>query len=427
MLKLAIIADDLTGANDTAVQFAKYGINSCVWLNFAKKDLLSETAEVIVFDTDSRDITPSAAYDKVEKVCQNLYHRGVRNVYKKIDSTLRGNLGTEIEAAAAVLNPDIVVIAPAFPQNNRITVGGYHLINQIPVSLTEFARDPKTPVTESRISALLQQQTKCKIGSMPLNVVMQGTGAIQEHIANSLAQGEKWIVFDAVLDEHLQAIAMAVQDYGNILWGGSAGLAERLLKLYDWTLCSPRSISRVQGPVLFVAGSVSQITRRQISFLLQQSATQLVKLDVPNVLSHKDREITRCITAAKALLAAGRDVVIASAIDVGDVDRAVAAGMHYGFNKIQVSDQTAVALGVIAADLSKLPLAGMVLTGGDTAVHVCRALGVEAIEILDEVAVGMPLGKLIGEDVNGLKVVTKAGAFGDDQAFIQAVQAIKGK
>jgi uncharacterized protein YgbK (DUF1537 family) len=67
----------------------------------------------------------------------------------------------------------------------------------------------------------------------------------------------------------------------------------------------------------------------------------------------------------------------------------------------------------------------MVLTGGDTAIHVCRSLKAEAIEVIAEVAIGIPLGKLVGGVCDGLQVVTKAGAFGTKQSFVQAIKAIR--
>lgn len=70
----------------------------------------------------------------------------IKCVYKKIDSTLRGNLGAEIKAVADVFKPDIVIIAPAYPANQRITIGGYHLLEGKPIELTEIANAPKTPV-----------------------------------------------------------------------------------------------------------------------------------------------------------------------------------------------------------------------------------------------------------------------------------------
>ena len=87
----------------------------------------------------------------------------------------------------------------------------------------------------------------------------------------------------------------------------------------------------------------------------------------------------------------------------------------------------AAAMGKIVQELTALPLAGMFLTGGDTAVAVCRALGVGSIEILAEVLPGIPLGQLVGGWRPGLRVVTKAGAFGADTAIVESVRVLKGK
>ena len=87
----------------------------------------------------------------------------------------------------------------------------------------------------------------------------------------------------------------------------------------------------------------------------------------------------------------------------------------------------AAAMGKIVSDLIVLPLAGIFLTGGDTAVSVCRALGVGSIDILAEVLPGIPLGQLVGGCCPGLRVVTKAGAFGSDNAIVESVKALRGK
>ena len=64
MIKLAAIADDLTGANDTALQFAKRSMKSCVKINFVADDFQTDK-DVIVIDSDSRDLEAQTAYDKV--------------------------------------------------------------------------------------------------------------------------------------------------------------------------------------------------------------------------------------------------------------------------------------------------------------------------------------------------------------------------
>jgi uncharacterized protein YgbK (DUF1537 family) len=425
MIKLAVIADDITGANDTAVQFSKHNISSCVRIDFDQKKLLQETADVVVIDTDSRDIAPAAAYARVKAVCETLQNSGVKNIYKKVDSTLRGNLGVEIEATAAVFKPEVVVIAPAFPSNNRITVGGYHLLNHMPIELTEIARAPKSPVNESRIVELLHKQTEVKIGLISLSVVMAGLEAVKQAVEHCVERSERWIVFDAVLDEHLELIVKATQDYQKVLWVGSAGLAEQLADFYQWSAKQENIVISAKGAVLVVAGSVSKVTQAQISAALNLPNIQLVKMDVANLIQDKELEITRCTKQAKVLLEQGKDILIASAVDDCDVLAAVAAGENCGLSSTEVSEGTAVALGDIVAQLTDYQLAGMVLTGGDTAIHVCRSLGAEAIEVLEEVALGIPLGRLVGGRCNGLQVVTKAGAFGQDDAFVLSIQAMR--
>lgn len=425
MTKLAVIADDITGANDTAVQFAKHRISTCVRINFDQEKLLKETADVIVVDTDSRDMASTAAYEKVKQVCETLQHSGVKQFYKKVDSTLRGNLGAEIEATASVVQPELVVIAPAFPSNHRVTVGGYHLLHQIPIELTEIAYAPKSPVKESRIVELLRQQTEQKIGHVTLTEVIAGVDTLTAAIQDCVSQGKHWIVFDAVLDEHLETIVKSAQKYEKVLWVGSAGLAEQLPKFYQWSSKTELKSLPVYGPVLIVAGSVSKSTQAQIRAVLRQRNIQLVKMNVEDILRNQEAEVSWCTEEAKKFLGQGKDVLLASALTDEDVQKAVCVGEKFGYSSTEVSEETAQALAQIVAELTECSLAGLVLTGGDTAIHVCRALGAEAIQIQKEVANGIPLGKLVGGRCCGLNVVTKAGAFGQEDAFVSALQAIR--
>jgi D-threonate/D-erythronate kinase len=66
---------------------------------------------------------------------------------------------------------------------------------------------------------------------------------------------------------------------------------------------------------------------------------------------------------------------------------------------------------------------GLVLTGGDTAIHVTRRIGADHLILEREVEPGIPLGRL-GADVT-LPVVTKAGGFGSDDALVHAMNALK--
>lgn len=69
---------------------------------------------------------------------------------------------------------------------------------------------------------------------------------------------------------------------------------------------------------------------------------------------------------------------------------------------------------------------GLFLTGGETAVYCCQALGATGIEVISEVTPGIPIGRLVGGPFQGLPIVTKAGAFGDISAITDGVNALKG-
>ena len=425
MVRLAVIADDLTGANDTAVQFAKRNISACVQIEFNENNAVKKASDVIVVDTDSRSASPEEAYKKVRTVSEIFRKNNVGQVYKKVDSTLRGNLGAEIMAADDVFCPQLVVIAPAFPSNRRTTVGGYHFLDGVPIELTEIAHAPKTPVNESQIIKLLKEQADRKMAEISLSCIRKGKDAIQEALQRELENGIRWVIFDAAEESHFDPIIEAATSFGKVLWVGSAGLADHLPSFWSWSEGSCAKAEPVNGPVCIIAGSVSHTTQQQIQTTLEKTAAVLVKLDTVELLRNRANELGRCSQQVNLQLADGMDVLLVSAVDDADVEKAVSEGRQQGLSDKAVSEETARALGEISRELSAGKMAVMVLTGGDTAIHVCKALRADSIEVLDEVAVGIPLGRLAGGDCPGMRVVTKAGAFGEADAFVKAMQFIR--
>lgn len=422
MTKLAVIADDLTGANDTAVQFAKRNMCSYVKLNINKLNV--GKSDVLVIDSDSRNLRPEEAYGKVKAICTEIAKQKIPCVYKKIDSTMRGNVGIEIKAAADILQPEIVIIAPAYPENNRITIGGYHLLDGIPLEYTEMAHAPKTPIHNSYIPAILQQQVDEKVGLLELLVIDKGEKCIKKRIDALIADNIKWIVCDAAKQSDFRQLMKALSAYKNILWVGSAGLAEYLSDFYGWQCDYGTSIMRREGPVLIVAGSVSHITQKQIKYAVSNKNIRAVKLDILSILAESKEKKEGIIKTIKKLLAKQEDVLITAAMDDKDVKKALWTGKQYGLKMEEVSERTACFLADIVAQLDLQKLAGMILTGGDTAVHICRAIGADTIEIIKEIDSGVPLGMLCGT-CDGMFVVTKAGAFGKSEIFAKAIDVIR--
>ena len=436
MHKLVIIADDLTGANDAGVQFAKYGMNVQVLLEDSSQTTVSgsgEVVDVVVLDTDSRAVPAEVAFARVaaaSRMVKKVAGNGeIPLIFKKIDSTLRGNLGPEIDAAMTEFGFDWAAVVPAFPANGRITVGGWHLLHQVPLAESEISRDPKAPVHDSVLSELLVKQSSQPVGHIFLKDVCGGPASIRQRITEQLSAGKKLISFDATTETHLRSIAKAIADSSQPgLWVGSAGLAEMIPAVMGWPKQERFSpATDANGPVLIVAGSVSKVTHRQMEVILSKGQVRLVSLQAAALIDDEDGEIRRCSQAAAQGLAEGLDVLLASAMTADAVVLARAAGLSKGLDNLKVSEIIADALGQVVRELVSLKPAGLFLTGGDTAIAVCRALDVNAIEILAEVSAGIPLGRLSGGISPGLPVVTKAGAFGGETAIVDAVKVLKGR
>ena len=158
MLLLLIIADDFTGALDTGVQFAAYGAATRVMVK-DQVDFASCDAQVLVVDTETRHLPPEKAYQIVEELTRAACRAGIRYIYKKTDSALRGNIGAELAAVLQASNNRQLPFLPAFPQNGRTTRDGIHYVDGVPVTESPFGVDPFEPVRHARITELLAEQT----------------------------------------------------------------------------------------------------------------------------------------------------------------------------------------------------------------------------------------------------------------------------
>ena len=427
MIKLAVIADDLTGANDTALQFSKRQMRAFVQIEAGEAP---PESDVIVLDTDSRELAPKEAYAKVRSICEAVRESRPACVYKKVDSTLRGSWGAEVAAADDVCAPDLVVIAPAYPALGRVTRKGRHLLGGVPLELTEIARAPKTPVRESHIPSLLARHAPGRRTAVLAAATLHaGEAAVRSAVQGFLAEGCRWLVCDIEETADFDLLVHALRLWAGegkkkeILWVGSAGLADHIAAFYGWQGGAKPALARREGPILFFAGSVSHTTQQQIRVLKEAGGAALVRLSAERIIEDA-AAADHYAAAVCSLLAAGENVLLASAQQDADVAEAVHIGRAHGLSGRAVSDRVAELMAKIAARLDLAQLAGFVATGGDTAVHICRAIGAQRIEVLAEVEPGVPLGRIEGA-AEPIYIVTKAGAFGSPEAFVRALAAIR--
>ncbi len=401
MRRYVIVADDLTGANDTGIQFLKAGCSSSVVLDPAALPGLEYGAAVV--DTESRNVGAEEARTILERVILYLEPlKGSRIVYKKVDSTLRGNIGVEVGVLRQNLTPSLTVFTPAYPANGRTVRNGLCLLDGVPVAETEIGRDPRRPVLSSSLAETVDPSGEQTVRSVSLE-------ELRSESLPALARQEKGhiLAFDVETPSDLRRIVAGVTQVFSaeeILWVGSAGLAEALV---------------APSPVLLVVGSLSGRSREQSRQVLEGGLVDLVSLDVAKLNAEPDAAVKEALDTALALTRRGRNVLLASVLE----ERQIEVG-----RRTDAGIPIARALAEVAAQLvERMPLSGLFVTGGEIAVHVLRALGGTGMELLDELEPGVPLVRLSGGRHGGLPMVTKAGGFGTEGVMVRAIEVFEGR
>ncbi|QTL99742.1 four-carbon acid sugar kinase family protein [Iocasia frigidifontis] len=409
--QLAVIADDFTGANDTGVQFSKKGLKTVVISNLDNLPAIDGSYDVIVVDIDSRFDSKERAYKKVFSTVRALKDMGVNYIYKKLDSTLRGNIGSEIEAALEAGSYNLAIVAPALPANGRVTIGANQLVRGVPLERTEIANDPVTPINCSYIPDIIRGQTDKKIGTIALKYVLKGKETLRKELTKKINQGVPILLIDAVADEDLDLIASLLglleKDY---LLVGSAGFAESLPVALG--LINRETDKKTTGVIVGIVGSVSKVSRRQVEYAEKKLKLNVIDVDVENLLKGEyEEELTRIITRAKQFIKEKRgDIIIRSARSREVVKRVKEIAHQRGMNSLEISNLIAHFLGTIAKELYlHKKVQGLLLTGGDIAVKSASLIGAEATIIDNEVLPGIPVGTFKGENLPATPVVTKAG------------------
>ena len=398
-----IVADGFTGANAPGVQLRRRG--HATGMIFAGGRIPS--AGSVVIDTESRGMTGAEAGEAVSRALADVDFDVYKYVIKKVDSTLRGNVAEEIWAADRACGSELVIFAPAFPDLDRTTVNGVHMLKGVPITQTERARDPKKPVTEDCLSALLAQVYEEPVVHLSLEEVRSG--------AVDLTRGRLYTA-DAERNSDLLAVIRAAKNTGKkVLWVGTAAMADNLLELEEPIL-----------PALGVAASVSAVTCGQIK-AAEKAGVELVQVRIHRILSGEE-EPSVCVDAAVERLLTGKDTILlsSSTYDREELELSAAEGRRQGMEPSQVSEYVQTLMGQLTRKiLERAQVSGVFLTGGDTAMGVLSASLAEGSEILGEIAVGIPMMRIVGGTMDGLKTVTKAGAFGKEDVLVFALRKLK--
>jgi uncharacterized protein YgbK (DUF1537 family) len=338
-----LLADDLTGACDAAVAFLPAGYSVRVWMG--PKALRITPEQVQAFNTNSRSLTPVSASLAVSFAMEGLTVDPHTLFFKKIDSSARGSLATELLAAHHALATQAVLVAPSFPAAGRTVSNGILEI-----------QDASGQHSQLPLASLFPAESMGKVTAIHHS----------DELAEALGSGKSILLCDAVTQADLEALAQAATRLSNLLYAGSAGLAQALASLYSVHV--PPEPLPVSTRTLIVTGTPHAVTKLQLDRLADSHPTA-----------------------------------------------------HVFSIHSKAGDEAS-----IRAEFQRLDPQALILTGGDTAVMVVRALEAHSLILHGEFAPGIPWGIVQGGAAEGRIVITKSGGFGAPTAFSDILNTLSG-
>ena len=409
-----VIADDFTGANDAGSGLARAGARVHVLFDSSTPHD-AENADVLVISTDSRAISAAEAAHRTTLAVQQ--HQAIAQhgwLFKKIDSTLRGNPGAEIEAALNASGKTLALVVPAVPKLGRTTRGGEVWINQQPLTDTEFASDPKTPVTSSHVLTRLQMQSERAGETLDLATVRGG------QLAQALASKQGLVVVDAEQDADIALVmAAAAMLPTRPLLAGASGLGDAL---------GDYLAGRPARPVLAVVGSMSVIAQQQIARLATQRDIRVIDIDIRQLFSQPAwPQASEWQQAMQQALRAGAHCVVRTTQHADQRHDIEQLCQQHQISRQELGERICQFLAQLTSKVCRETLpAGLYLSGGDVAIAVAQTLGAKGFQIQGLVAGCVPHGVLLNSELH-LPVMTKAGGFGDENTLVEAIRFIEEK
>ena len=427
-MKIGVVADDLTGANATGVSLNNQGFSVATIVDL---DQISNTnnLDAICIDTDSRYVSDKIIKQRVGAAVEMFKDHHAEIICKRIDSTIRGNIGLEIDTVLEHRGENsVAVVVAAFPDSNRISSGGYLLVNGVPVQQTDVANDPIYPLVESFIPSIIQKQSKHKVALIGLADVLTNGDKLEETFKLILKDGYRIIVIDATTNEDIEHIAETIASVEKY----------EVIPVDPGPLTSAFSKAKLNkhvkpGKIIVTVGSLTSLTKQQLEYLKRKTNAAPVYISAKKLAtftSSWDQEVQRAYE--EALQQINKDDVLiltTQAPDAGPVD------LHQIAKKEQTSkDKLAKRITDGLAQITKLiiensnyPIQGCFTSGGDVTASLCTVTSATGIKLKDEVSPLTAYGTLIGGQFPDLPIVTKGGMVGDQKSIYMSVKFLKTK
>ena len=416
---IAVIADDLTGVCDTGAQFASAGLRT---IGSVTQEFKSKTVpRVLLVNTQSRSLGDREASRLIQQTATELKRFEPKWFFKKIDTALRGNIAIEVLSMMEALGVRTVLYAASIPGAGRTTVKGCQFFRGVPIKESIHGEDRLNPnlISTSSNIELFSKIPNLKVESITLDEVRSGNLNIVERCRD---ESRTILILDSETDDDLDAIVRASMkmDPSSFFYVGSFGLSSALGRyLADSLMISnnhDETLNRKTVPfrkrrVLVVSGSSHPMARAQISYLEKKGIAEIVRFEPEDLMEHPES----CIREAVKTFRAAMDRQSTIVLTIGEGRSGIR----------RQSQELVIALAkVVRSLLESDEVDGLVLIGGETGYAVCRAVGIERIEILGNISFVAAYGRPEGSPLNVKLLATKGGSLGEEDILEKILNVV---
>ena len=419
MFKLLVVADDFTGALDTGAQFSSYGISTRVMIADNIPEIHEDPQSVLIIDAETRHLSGEQAYKIVHRICKQAVDLGIPYIFKKTDSALRGNIGSELTALYDAAGKTDVSFIPAWPKMGRTVNEGHLFIHGIPVVESVFGKDPFEPVKNNYIPDIIKEQSE-----IPVKLSVQ---PVDEGMKLSAGESPKGIqVFDGMTDEDMFRHASTLYEHNMLnAMAGCAGLAAVLPNILP--LHAESVLNYEFAPGLFVVcGSVNPVTRQQIEYAENQGFVHFSVMGRQMLdQSYWQTPEGECQLDAWADVLRENDKCIIST-DYNEKETVGRYAKELGMDTGMIRERIADNMGYILKKLlDRGVMRTIMVTGGDTLLGFMNQTGNNELDILNELEPGCVLSQA-QYNSQIYHIISKAGGFGDKHLICRLAEKLEG-
>ena len=414
MIKTLIVADDSTGANASAILLNQLNFTTLSLINYDEASSLKGYDGVAV-STDSRAVAPETAKTRVRKAIFQHENAHIPIVNKRIDSTLRGNIGAELSVFKERFPRKKIAIVPGFPDSNRFCEDGKLYVGDTLLENTDVAKDPKMPITSSVVKDLFKKQFDGSIANLYLDDI-RSSASLKETITE-LYQTHDAIIFDATTNDDITKIAQTLSQIEREIITVDAGPFT-----YAYSKAKLTQSDAYQKRYLFLVGSVTQTTTNQLKYIKDNDAFSLHSVNAHNMIENQTatKEIDKTLKSinqddAKHIVLTTNHPDNQDVLDLFTLSKK--KGVSVDHLSKMINDNLAALLEKAYEQDPRF--GGIYASGGDTALSFLNRTDAEGIQLLKQVIPLCVYGKIVGGRFDGIPIITKGGMIGNDDAYEQ--------